>query len=184
MACSLSSLWPFNLQQYFPFVSPQSLLPAAWARLGASFTLKVYTDVVVWFAFLTALALLAIAAHFSSAVRRALHYRLVSSRHAVSTVGECALLLAVVALFAFWAVYFSALIHQRVIDDEQGDDSRLGLNVAARVTGHCAVLALALLMFPTARNSMWCVLLVFACFAQFWISFLEIKLIYASFTTQ
>jgi hypothetical protein len=50
----------------------------------------------------------------------------------------------------------SSLIHQRVIDDEQGDDSRLGLNVAARVTGHCAVLALALLMFPTARNSMWC----------------------------
>lgn len=73
-----------------------------------------------------------------------------------STVGEWALLLAVLALFAFWAVYFSSLIHQRVIDDDQGDDSRLGLNVAARVTGHCAVLALALLMFPTARNSMWC----------------------------
>jgi hypothetical protein len=78
-----------------------------------------------------------------------------------STVGEWALLLAVLALFAFWAVYFSSLIHQRVIDDEQGDDSRLGLNVAARVTGHCAVLALALLMFPTARNSMWCAFVYF-----------------------
>ncbi len=156
--------------QYFPFVSPQSLLPAAWAKLGASFTLKVYTDVVVWFSFLAALALLAIAAHCSAAVRRALHYRLVSSHHAVrhalcgpvvesavknrppkliaecfnhhlldialnntrvfreececsisttycflicprsfsrcSTVGEWMLLLAVLALFAFWAVYF------------------------------------------------------------------------------
>jgi hypothetical protein len=36
--------------------------------------------------------------------------------------------------------------------DAQADDSRFNLHIAARVVGHCAVLALALLVFPTARN--------------------------------
>ncbi len=114
----------------------------AFYQINARLTLKVYPDVVLYYAFLAALAVIACAGRVSPRVGRLLRRRL-----RMGSVGECVAL----GLFALLLVLegrYAFVDHQYASDPTKGR-----WEVVARGFGQFANLGLALLLLPVARTS-------------------------------
>ena len=143
-----------------------SLLPpaAALARASTAAALvyvKLYPDVVVFFAVLLALAGLGCVGTYTPALRRRLHARLrvpprLAPLHYLFPTGVCLgellLLAALAGLYAFWGVYWGR-IYTRFAEETALYGDKSGLQAAARLLGHWTTLTMSLLCFPVARNS-------------------------------
>lgn len=176
---SLTPIFNYSLGAYWPFDSPYSLVGGGF---GASFRFKLYEDCLVYYATLASLAALAAVSTRLPRVRRFLHRRVTywrcSCRRASEakqpslllrgvramlpcelgvTVGETVVLAVIAGLFTFW-VHYWGFSYQRIRVEARGD-SRASLQVAARVLGHVATLALSLMAYPLSRDG-----LLVACF--------------------
>ena len=147
------------------------LSPSLLWNLGGlgSFYVKLYVDVVVYFAVLGGVLALACAGQYSPAVRRVLARRVALPRCSRSlvlrddlppggilTLGEGILTAAVGGLFIFWGLYWG-VFYSRIVDQATGkyDDGFPRLHIAARTLGHMTTLCMSLLTFPVAKNSVW-----------------------------
>lgn len=160
-------VYPLGFPQlYFQAASEWNLLPASLANVSSKFSFKLYTDVLVYYVVLFSIAIIGFISHVYSPLRRVLKTRitwiggkksLISSWGYLfeygATVGELLFLAAIIGLFIFWGFWWTYFItarqqHQRTPKDD------FGLQIAARVLGHLATLAMSLTLFPVARNSL------------------------------
>ena len=136
---------------------------------------KLFTDVVVYFAYLVMVVVAGLASHLWPPCRRRMHarLRLCTSRpckwfnvfpHGVS-VGELACMASAIGMYGFWVLYWGFL-YSRIradaaipVDDSPPPgtpgDPHAGFNIAARTVGHLATLSVSFLLFPAARGSLW-----------------------------
>ena len=144
-------------------LGPPPADPTAWMQPVVY--IKLYEDVVVFFAVLLGVAAVGVAGTYHPPARRALHRRvnvgLPKALAAVdpfplgASVGELLLAAALAALYAYW-VWFWSTRYTRITSEAAAlADAYPRLHVAARVSGHLTTLTMAFLAFPVARNSVW-----------------------------
>ena len=145
-------------------------------------SIKVYTDCVVYFIALGALAVVGTFGTYSSSLRRYLHSRFdvrslcCSTKRGLRdqksatiltriafycfpegvTLGEAGVLVVVAYLYIYWIWYWGGWGYTRLVTEAQGYNDRFpNTHVAARVVGHLTTLTMSFLTFPVARNSVW-----------------------------
>lgn len=186
----LSSVWNYSATSYFTtpanptnsltttmtwsFPQPAAAPGEVW--YPATIYLKIYPDVVVYFASIFGLVAAGIAATYLPGVRRSLHKRLggpFTSSFFLNRVwpegvtrGEALVVLVVLWLYGYWAWYWG--VHYTRLNSGVSDpnspiadeiavmqDPNRSLQKAARVLGHFTTLTMSFLTFPITRNSVW-----------------------------
>lgn len=129
--CSFSGIWNYSAHSYFKATSPYSLVDG---RVNDNFIFKVYTDVVVFYVVLAAVALAGFAAHTVPSLAAVANHRLraplaQSPRlrkyhpfpHGVK-IGELAVVAVGLGLTVFWVVYWSH-IYDRITNEADASHS-------------------------------------------------------------
>jgi predicted ferric reductase len=146
-------------QKFWPSKSDEAITNV---RLSHRFNAKVFEDTVVFHVVLLGLAAAGVLAHLVPRVRAVLHHRVRVPGNARSplhpfpfgvTVGELAVIAAIVMLFVYWLYYWRYKYKRLRI--EASPDVHAQAQVWARVMGHMSNLSFSLLLLPAARNSMW-----------------------------
>lgn len=157
----------------FSFALPVDAAPALQS-LGGGVHAKVYVDVCAFYSFVASLLLLGFAATLCTPVRRCFHRRVISPSAcacrsrlhpwlaslagdgvASFSLGEVLLIALTLGLFFWWAWWWSTGFSYIRDAESFQQDPHYVTQKAARVFGHLSNLALSLVLFPVARNSVW-----------------------------
>jgi predicted ferric reductase len=119
-------------------------------RLSSNVVLKLYPDVLMFYAFLEVLAVASILAATLPAFKRWL------GKHGVGnfSIGECCVLLLFLVLMAFWLFYW--LFEHGYVGDTRDYKWATGSKEnLARTFGQVAVLLMSVTLLPATKNSIW-----------------------------
>ena len=188
-------VWNYSATSYFQSSSPYSLFDPIVVTFGVAssapfsvqpvLNVKVYEDVVVYFLFVGALAVLGVVGTYNPLLRHALHKRVspealfcgrsshsrdhsspLKKRGVVvraiyyffpegAAVGELIVVSAIAGLYAYW-VYYWTYKYDRITNEVTSyNDAFPNTHIAARVFGHLLTLTMSFLIFPVLRNSVF-----------------------------
>ena len=181
LSSTLSPVWNYSPSSYFSYVSPQAINPSSWAwRFGADpdpgdishsspvVIIKIYEDVIVWYAIIACVAAGGAVGLASKRARRLLHTRvtrpfagaprrlLPSTEWRIGvTIGELLLVTTVLAYTAYFVCFWLITFPRMYQEATEMNDPYPATQTAARLMGHITTLTMSLLSLPIARNSVW-----------------------------
>lgn len=152
VACMILPTWwsgftRFKIQQYQAQVPPQSH-GFYWAMtVSEDVVLKLFPDILIYYAFIYLVSLVGLLAQFWPPLKRFFHMRLSSNVCVGQALLSLGLVLLVVGSWCYW--YF---VH---IYENEPQKQRTAAELAARSFGQIGNVVIGLLVLPVAKNGVW-----------------------------